>query len=258
MTKRGDSATDRKAETAGFGAVVAPTLDAVVAPGRCFDALDEAPVRAWWIWLWASIGMLALGVWNLPLTRRLFAARTRAHVESSGQEMSAEQLRRAQQMNESIGTITTFAAPLFLLIQLLIIAAIIWLLAALLGRSGGFSRAFAVAAGAAVVPPLLYSAYTSVLLHLGPPQVRRLPDVASMQPSAGLDLLFDRAELASWLVPILQRVDLFNAWRAVLVVIGGEKMLGLGRRQAIAVAVVLWVLTTTMASLGGLAQGLVG
>jgi len=246
------------AGASGMGAILTPTFNAILAPTECFEVLDERPVRAWWIWLWTSLVMLGLGIWNMSITRAAFNAMTRAQLEASGQDVSAEQIQQAQEFNQTIGTVTTFAAPVFLLVQFLVIAAIIWLVASMMGRSGGFSRAFAVTMGGAVIHPILYTIYASVILHMNPPEIRRPQDMALMTPSAGIDLLFDRSELASWLLPILQRVDLFNLWWAVVVVIGGEKLLGLRRGQAVTVAVVVWFLTTAIASLGGLAQGLAG
>lgn len=244
--------------TSRLGVVLGPTVNAVLAPGECFDVLDDSPARAWWIWLWTSVAMLGLALWNLPITRRAFEAMTRVQVEASGREMSAEQLQQAREFNQWISTLTTWASPIFLLVQFLVIAAVIWLVASLMGRSGGFSRAFAVTMGGAVIHPTLYSVYASTILHVSPPEIRRPRDFALMQPSAGLDLLFDQAELASWLLPILQRIDLFNVWWGVVVVIGVRKMLGLRRGQAVTVAVVVWLLTTGIASVGGFFQGLAG
>lgn len=242
----------------GMAAIVAPTFNAILAPSECFEVLDEKPTRAWWIYLWTGLVMLGLGVWNLSLTRSAFTAMTRTQMEASGQEMSAEQIRQAQQFNETLATVTTFASPVLLLAQFLIVAAVIWLVASLVGKSGGFSRAFAVTMGAAVVHPMTYSIYASIILHMNPPEIRRAQDFALMTPTAGLDLLFDRAELASWVLPILQRIDLFNIWWAVLVVIGAQKVLGMRRGQAITVAVVVWGLGTAFAAVGGLVQGMAG
>ena len=128
----------------------------------------------------------------------------------------------------------------------------------MLGGSGKFSRSFGLATACAVIHPVMYSIYASIIIHMNPPEIRRPQDMIMMTPTVGLDLLFGNADMPIWLATLLTKIDLFNLWWVVLVAGGAQVLLRLKRGPAITMAVGIWVLTTVISMLMSMLQGLGG
>jgi hypothetical protein len=235
----------------GFAAIVGPFLNAIVAPGQCWGALDARPVLSAWIAGWIAVLSTVLAVINLPITQQVMVAASRAQLQARGSEVSAEQLEQMQQGMMTFGTALAYASSIFLLVLIALTALVIWVLAAIMGGSGAtFGRSFGVAAAAGVVRPFLYSVYATIILQMNPPEIRRPEDIATMTPTLGLDLLLSGPDTPVWLNALFQRIDLFNLWWAVLIVGGSMALLKLSRTQGIVIALIIWLFGTIIA-MGG-------
>jgi hypothetical protein len=126
------------------------------------------------------------------------------------------------------------------------------------GRGATFSRAFGVAAAAAVIHPLIYSVYAGIILRMNPPEIRRVTDASTVAPTLGLDLILAGPDTPAWLEVLYQRIDLFSLWWGVLVVSGSVALLKLRKGQGITVAAIIWLFFTLIAMAGALAQGFSG
>lgn len=242
----------------GAAAIFGPFISAITSPAKCWEALDARPLLSVWIALWVAAFSTAIAIYNLPITQQAMIQVTRAQMRSRGQEISAEQLQRTEQMMTTFSTwIAYVGAPLGTLIFYLAIPAlVVWLVASMMRGGATFSRSFALVSAGAVVRPLLQSIYVTIILQLNPPQIRRPEDAIQMQPSLGLDLLLSGVELPLWLTAVLKRVDLFNIWWIALVASGSMVLLKLSKGQGIAVGVIIWILGTMLAVGGALLQGL--
>lgn len=241
----------------GVAAVFGPFFNAILAPSQTWGALDARPALSGWIALWIAVFTTVLAVINLPITQQVMAQSMRAQMRAQAQEMSAEQLRQMTDNMMFFGSIFAYASALFLLVVIALIALLLWVLAAVMGGKGAsYGRAFGVAAAAGVIHPTLYSIYASIILHLNPPEIRRIEDASTMAPTLGLDLLLAGPDTPAWLEVLYQRIDVFNLWWALLVVGGSMAVLKLKKGPAIVAAFLIWLLFTVFAMGGALVQSL--
>ena len=244
-------------EPSGMGAVIAPFFNAIVAPKECWAALDAKPILSVWIAVWIMVFSTAMAIYNLPLTQRVMVQSTVAALRAQGNEIPPEQLDSMRQNMMMVGSIFAYGSAVFLLIMIAISALAIWVMGALLGGAGvTFSRAFGVAAAAAVIRPLLYGLYATIILAMNPPEIRRVEDATTMTPTLGLDLVLSGADTPVWLHAIYARVDLFLLWYAVLIVTGCVGVMKLSKGQGITIATILWLLGTMLAVGGVWVQSL--
>lgn len=227
--------------------VFGPTVDAVIAPGRAFDSLEDRPRRALWPLVWVLAGMVFLGLWTLDTTRQIMRAGMVEGMSRQGQQPDPEQFRGMLETMDRFAYLWAIGGSLFVVVTILFVAAALWMGAALLGGRTDFGRSFAVASVSAVIHPFLHTAFVSLVWTLEPPEIRRLEDFAAARPSLGLDLLVG-GDPTSFLQVLLSRVDLFNLWWVVVAVIGAERMLGLKRAGAVSLAVVIWLVSAVMAA----------
>ena len=243
----------------GAAAWFGPFFNAILAPAQTWEALDAKPSLSVWIIVWIMVLSTVMAVVNLPITQQIMVQSTRAAIRAQGQDMSPEQL---QQMNDNMmtfGSIIAYGSSLFILLGIALIGLMIWVLAALMGGKGATSgRAFGVAAAAAVIHPLIYSVYASIILNMNPPEIRRASDASTVAPTLGLDLVLAGSDTPAWLEVLYQRIDLFSLWWGVLVVSGCMALMKLRKGQGITVAAIIWLFFTAIAMLGALAQGLSG
>lgn len=255
---RRDDAVGAPGEGGGDGAsgflatALKPTLDAVVAPRRCWRTLDDRPARAAWIVVWVAVLTTVIGFYNLPLTQQAWMAGAQIGIEAQGEEATQERLDEMKPGLDRMATLFTGLSWIFIVIQLLIFALIVWIGASLLGGEPSFRRSFAVVAAGSVIHPLLYSAYAALVLRMSPPEIRRPEDFSELQPSAGLDLAFAGVDLPTWAEVLLQQVGVFHVWWIVLVASGCVALLKLSRGGGAAVAIVIAALSAGAQLLGTL------
>ncbi|MGD8328342.1 MAG: YIP1 family protein [Acidobacteriota bacterium] len=241
----------------GAAAMFGPFFNAILAPAQTWEALDVKPKLAVWIVLWIMVLSTVISVINLPITQQIMVQSARAGIRAQGTDVSAEQLQQQAQIMTTFGTVAAYASSIFILVGLALIALLIWVLAAIMGGKGAsFGRAFGVAAGAGVIHPLVYSVYASVIMHMNPPEIRRVQDASTVAPTLGLDLLLAGPDTPAWLEVLFQRIDLFSLWWAFLVVGGSMVVLKLKKGQAITVAFLIWLFFTFIAMGGAAVQGL--
>lgn len=256
----GSATADDEIEVRGLQAILGPTINVIVAPSRCWQMLDARPALSIWILILIGILVTGLAFANLPITLQASHLAVQQTMGARGGDLSAEELE------DAFGTMDTFyrgfagAAGIFVAILLAIFALLIWFGASVMGGSAKFSRSFALAAAAGVVHPGLAGVYTTLLLRLNPPEIRRMEDMWMLAPSAGIDLFFDRSDLPVWLVTLLARIDLFNIWWIVLIASGSVVMLRLSKGKGYAVAIFIWALSTAFAvgaaALGSMSGGM--
>lgn len=225
----------------GVGAIFGPTISAIVAPARCWKSLEKRPVVAVWILVWVAAISLVLGHVNRPITQRAMSVAAEGQMADQG-DAPPEQVERMREGMEWWAGIVVWATPVFVAVAVLFWAALIWGGSAMLGGSARFAHAFAVSAAAAVVTPLLFSLYATLILQLNPPEIRRAEDVFTLQPSSGLDLFVGRLDLPTWMEVSLAQVSLFNIWWIALVASGGMALLGLTKGKAVALGIGGWLL----------------
>jgi hypothetical protein len=227
----------------GLAAVFGPSINAVIAPSKAYDALERRPLLSLWILLWVLIAMVTLTLTNLDVQRDFMRVGFAESIARGDTQMDAEQAARALETMDRWAPAFGLAQNLFLVLLIGVIAAVIWGAATVAGGSSKFSSSLAVSSVAAVIHPLLATLYVTALWKVNPPEVRRLSDIPEAVPTLGLDLLVGNPDMSMTLRTFLMRVDLFNLWWVVLVVMGCERLLGVKRGGAIAIAVGLWLVS---------------
>ncbi len=234
----------------GSGALVlGPTINAIFAPGHAYDVLDKRPLASLWILLWVTAAMIGLAFVNLDVSKQFARVGIIESMTNRGQDVDPEQIAQMVRTFERFAAVGAVAQTLFVLLVVLIVAVVIWAGATILGGSTKFSRATAVASVAAVVHPLLFTAYVGFNWWLSPPEVRRLADVADAVPTLSLDLILGSPEMSLTMRTFLMRVDLFNLWWIILVTIGCERLLRLKRGGAVGLAMTIWLVMATAGAL---------
>ena len=229
----------------GVTAVIGPTLNAIFAPTKAFEALAQRPVLACWPIIWVTALMMVLGVVNFEITRQIWRVATIEAMAQRGQNINAEQIRTMLEMMDRWAPVSVFALNLSIILTVGVFAVFIWMGTSIMGGSTQFSLSFVVASIAAVIHPLLTTAFVTLVWCLDPPQIRRVADFMQSTPTLGLGLLFSR-ELHPSLAQVVLRVDVFNVWWMALVVIGGERLLSLKRGSAMMLSIALWGLSMVL------------
>ena len=76
----------------GAAAIFSPTLNAIFAPTKAFEALAQRPLLACWPILWVTVLMMALGAVNLDITRQIMRGMIEGMAQQ-GQKIDVEQVR---------------------------------------------------------------------------------------------------------------------------------------------------------------------
>ncbi|MFQ5743688.1 MAG: hypothetical protein ACE5HV_08890 [Acidobacteriota bacterium] len=245
----GQESVDEAGRVRGLGAIFGPTINALLAPSRCWQVLEARPVLSIWIVAWVSVVSTVLAFVNLPITKQATLAIARSSMQARGGDISAEQLQQTQRAMETGINFVAYLTPVFIVVLMSLMALLLWVGASLMGGSSRFPRSFGLAAGAAVVHPTLLSVYATIILHLNPPEIRRPADMALMAPTVGPHLFFTQADLPVWLMTLLTHMDLFNIWWVAMVAMGAVVMLRLSKAQGVTLGLLTWGLTTGLAML---------
>lgn len=232
----------------GMAAVFGPTANAILAPGRAYEALDARPLLALWPLLWTTLGMVLLGLWNLEITRQIMRVAMLQGMVGQGQDPDPEQMRQMIEGMDRFAPAWAVGGNLFIILAVLVIAVLVWMGSSVLGGRTNFARSLGVTAIASVVHPLLATTFVSVMWKLDPPEIRRMEDMFESLPSLGLDLLVRGGDTSLFVRTLLARVDLFNLWWLALVAIGCERLLGLKRGAAVGLAGTIWLLSALLAA----------
>ena len=248
---------DGEEAPSGAAAIFGPFFNAILGPADCWRALDARPLLSIWIALWIGALQTVLGFINLPITRQAMIASTRSALQAQG-DVTEEQLRQSAETMAWVADIFAYAGVFFILLMIAVVALTIWLIATIMGGKVTFGRSFALASAAAVIKPLLYSVYVTIILQMNPPEIRRAQDIQDMTPTLGLDLLFEllgfSGDTPGWLNALFMRIDLFSLWWMVLIVSGAMVLLKLSKGKAIVLGAILWTFGTLFAMLGALFQ----
>ena len=247
------SYSDGEEAPSGASAIFGPFFNAILGPADCWRALDARPLLGIWIALWVGALQTVLAVINLPISRQAMIAATRSTMQAQG-DVSAEQLRQSAETMGWVAGIFAYAGVLFILLMIAVVALTIWLIATVMSGEATFGRSFALASAAAVIKPLLYSVYVTIILQINPPEIRRAQDIQEMTPTLGLDLLISGPDTPGWLNALFMRIDLFSLWWMVLIVSGSMVLLKLSKAKGITLGAILWTFGTLFAMLGALFQ----
>ena len=237
-------------ESSAFGRL----LGALVSPVATFRSLAERPT------FWPALLVVAL----VPLVPGLLALPkvdwegiVRDRLEAADLQLPAEQVEQQVEMTEKLGPISTYFAPLSMVIVQLLIALVMWGAFTLAGGQPGFKRSLAVVSHAML--PFVIGQLLSIPVILGVDSIsgEDLRTGSLLQSSLAA---FAGDDTGPVLLALLASFDVFTIWTLVLLAIGFRFAAGVKPATAALTVTLLWLflwvgIKMGFAALGTLAGG---
>jgi hypothetical protein len=140
------------------------------------------------------------------------------------------------------------AGNLFLVVFVVVVAALFWMASSLSGGSTSFVKAFGVAAIGSVITPLLLLGFMTLMWQIDPPEFRRIAEFQRATPNLSLALIFGGEEASTFVTTLLQSVSLFNVWWIYVTAIGCRTLLEIKSGAAWGAPIVIWLIMSLISS----------
>jgi len=212
-------------------------------PDETFASIARKPD-----WVVPLIVLLVLSIVSgVIMAKRLdFAAPAREALESN-KKMSAEDVEKAARISGSIGKVASYAAPVFTVIVMLILAGILLLAFRLFGGEGTFLQAWSTT---------LYAYMPSVIKSIVVLTVMVLKGGGPISPTAlatlvrsNLGFLFDPKD-NPMAFALASSVDIFSIWVVILCIIGFSHVARVSKAKAAVIIISLWIVKVLLSLIG--------
>lgn len=232
-------------------------IDMIVAPNAAFDRLREVPT-----WGWAFLIATVLGVIGSfliePALIHAMETSVPAKLAANPQiaKLPTEQQQNMIAMQMKFARIGLQLLPVFVPITLLVVGllqGILMTLANAIGRGDGtFKKYFALSVNVSVVGYALGTLVLGpIVLLRGPGSFEEQSAVTSSLPNLGLIA----PGLKGFLGAFLGGINIFYLWATVLLALGMQRMGRIPAGVAWIAAVIMLLLTATLAGWGGAVNG---
>jgi hypothetical protein len=204
-------------------------------------------------WVVPLIVLLVLSaVSGLIMAKRLdFAAPAREAMETN-KNLSTEDAERMERMSGSIGKVISYAAPVFTVIILLLVAGILLLAFRLMGGEGTFKQAFSVTAYA-WMPGVIKGIITLIIMVAKGGMIS--PVALATIVRSNLAFLVD-VKTNPILFALLANLDIFSIWMLILFIIGFSYVARVSKAKSAAIIISLWIVKTLLGLIGPALQTL--
>jgi hypothetical protein len=240
----GGSGAAQAREEAVTGGFVASIFDIFADPMKVFARIDAG--LGWWkpFILIAVITILNTYL-MMPFQRAAFLLNERG--------LSDEVLEAQLEQMDTFGFIGLIAAPIFVLIIIVIMAGISHLVINMMTSNASFKKIMSLYVFCGIISTVGQLLRTVVLMVRG---------VEAIQSSADINITFSLAalfpEMEGILASILESLGVFEIWFYVLLIIGIAAVFKISRAKAFVPAIVLWIISVALLSLRGLFGGGMG
>ena len=211
-------------------------LGVIVSPVETFQHLRDNPR---WVFPYVAIA-ICMAVFGLAIVLSMdMSSVIEQQLQSSGRadQMSDEEYQKALSYGTK-GAIVAgpLQAALWIFVLVPFVAGIFYIATNLLGAEANYRRMLALVAHGQVLT-LLASILTGLIMLTS----------GTLRPQMGLSLLVpDPEALPGWLMGLLQAIEPFGIWKAVIYGFGLHTMTGLPRGKSMLVSFSLWVLYCVM------------
>ncbi|MFZ2492150.1 MAG: Yip1 family protein [Thermoanaerobaculia bacterium] len=208
------------------------------APAKTFEEIARRPDLLAPL---AIIVLISLIVTVMIVPKMDFEATVREQMESSGRNMSEQDMDRAARFGAAFAKTTAYASPILTIPVLAIIAGILLLAFRLFGGEGGFKQAFSVTIYA-WFPHIIASIITAIIV------VSRgtvTADEVGTAVLSNLGAFVDMKEQAV-LYALLSSIDIFSIWTLTLLTFGFAAVSRMSKAKAAVIVVSLWVVTVVI------------
>jgi len=234
-------------------------------PGETLTTIAERARRSWWLPAVLIVLLtVVLAVASAPIisrdTREEMRAAQEEMAERMGEELSEEDLERAQAITASPLITIVFPAVSGVLGQLVgwvIWAAALYLASMALGGRSNFGQIFPVTVWSSF--PYTVRSLLQTIYILSSNQLIENPGLSGLlgEHSSAADLIASPPGTGEILLTgFLSRIDIFLVWHLILLVIAVGAAARLSRRKSILVTLVVWVLLTGLSLIPSLLAGL--
>lgn len=220
-------------------------ISILTAPARVFDDIREG--RVGWRQPWLIISVLYMIVTWLGLPIQL------ALLELNPQNLSPDKLDPQIRMMESFGWIWVVLTPVGVLLMQLIVAGLSYILVTILSQRATFKHYLALNFFTGI-PAMIGQLISVVLIRMRGVEEIMGPDDARMSFSLRALAPADSAVMKG----LFGSVEFFTIWSLVLLAMGLQRVFGMGRGQAIAVLVPIWLIYVIMLIMGEVFGGMGG
>ena len=183
------------------------------------------------------IMVLSLASSIITVPRIDFDSVVREQLSQTNPDMSPEDMDRAARFGGSMGKVIAYASPLFSLLFVVVIAAVLLMEFRLFGGEGTFKQAMSVTLYSWV--PLMIAALISTIILLGRGKVSASELQTLVMSNPGF--LVDQKENPIGFA-LLSSIDLFTIWSVILLTIGFSYVSRMSRVKSAAVVISLWFL----------------
>ncbi len=200
-------------------------------PRQAFADLSDRPGYLVPLLL-VAIGTVLVNLWMSPLALLAIRGQLESSVPASQVDAALAAMRRWQLVGAGF-------APLVLLVQLLLLAGLVYAVVLALDGRMDFRATFCMICCAAVIPFLQLCFGSLVVIIRGPDRLRAASD---LHPPLGANLLFP--DLREPFDTLLGTLNPFEIWYLILLVIGIRCINGFSRRKSFAAVLAIWIVLT--------------
>jgi hypothetical protein len=199
-------------------------VNIIIEPGKAFDHIKEKD--DWWIPFVALVIVTLIFLWVTgPAMARMQA-----------QQMA--QMGIDRQIPKSAELIKYVAVPIATLIGFLFVSLILWFLGNSFGGDWNYIKALDLYSYSSVIQIIRSILNTSLLLVRGIPNITTFRD---LNVATGLNLFFSPGNPK--LYALFSGIEVFSIWQFVLIAYGVSAIIGISRKKAAIVSVILYILS---------------
>lgn len=206
----------------------------------------RVPSKLSWVWpvVVLCVVYLIFGYLMMPFSMQLADARMTANPNLTG-----DQLERARSMAGMIVKITAFVIPVFVILFLLLFAALIKGTYSIMSVRTSFHDVFSLLAACSLIPMLQYVAGYIVLRVKGD----TITTQDQITPPFGLDIFFQGIKGVP--LALLSYFSIFTIWYLVVLVFGLAYLTGTSKTKALIAITPVWLIPLIFKVIGSMFGG---
>jgi hypothetical protein len=203
-----------------------------------------AKAKLFWLWplIIASIIFIVFGYLMLPYTLQLM------DIKMAERSMPPEQLENAKRMTHTFSQVGVFAAPVFIVLFVMLGAWLICVTGSIVGVRAKFRDVFSLSAATSLIGCLQYIANYVVIRSKGD----EITTPEQLTPAFGLDIFIPAHGM---LLTILNFFSIFEIWSLVILGLALASLAGASKGKAFAAITPAWLIPLLFRMLGAMFSG---
>lgn len=205
----------------------------------------RVPAKLFWLWplITVCIVFIVFGYLMVPYTMQLVDSKI------AQQSIPPEQLERAKTMGHMFGQVSVFAAPVFVILILMLISWLVSVTASIVGMRAKFRDVFSLMAACSLITCLQYIATYVVIRSKGD----EITSQEQMMPPFGLDIFIQGAHGAA--LAVLNFFSIFEIWYLVILGLALAALTASSKGKAFFAITPAWLLPLIFKIIGSLFSG---